>query len=218
MTRTLELIDLLASELKPVRRLHPPIFRGACWMLVAAVVVGLLAVSQGVRGDLLARLGEPAFTLALFGSTATANSAAVAAFALAVPGRSRLWILLPLTPLALWIAGVGRQCLTHWVHYDGGAMAMGETARCFATVILTSLPSWLLMLLMLRRSGSFGRALPTLAGSLAVAAMAGVAMNLLHALDASAMILLWNFGTGAVIVLGSTLFGGAMLRAPPPRK
>jgi hypothetical protein len=213
MTRTPELIDLLASELKPVRRLRSPIVRGACWVLVAAVVLALLAVSQGVRADLSQRMGEPAFALALVGSVATAICAAAAAFALAVPGRSRLWAFLPLPPLAVWTAGISRQCLTHWVVYDAGAMAMGDTARCFATVILTSLPLWLLMLLMLRRSGSVSRALPMLAGSLAVAAMAGVAMNLLHRLDASAMILLWNFGTGAVIVLVSTLVGKAMLRS-----
>jgi hypothetical protein len=123
--------------------------------------VALLAVSQRLRIDLLERLNQPSFAAALFGSTATAICAAVAAFALAVPGRSRLWSLLPLRPLILWIAAISQQCLTHWVRYDGGAMAMGDTARCFATVVLTSLPLYLLMLLMLlmlRRSGSIGRA------------------------------------------------------------
>lgn len=210
MIRTPELIDLLAGELKPVRRLRPPIFRAILWAFVAGVVVLLLAVSQGMRGDLAQRLPDGSFALALGGAAATALCAAAAAFALAVPGRSRLWALLPLPPLLLWIAAIGRQCLTHWVRYDSGTMMMGDTARCFATVILTSLPLWLLMLLMLRRSGAVRRVLPTLAGSLAVAATAGVAMDLLHRLDASAMILLWNFGTGAVIVLFATLFGRAI--------
>jgi hypothetical protein len=153
-------------------------------------------------------LGEPAFDLELLGSTATAICAAVVAFALAVPGRSRLWALLPLPPLAVWIGSVGGQCLTHWVSYDAAGMAMGDTARCFATVVLTSLPLWLLML---RRSGSFSRALSMLAGNLAVAAAAGCAMDLLHRLDASVMILLWNFGTGASIVLLSTIIGRPLL-------
>jgi len=79
-------------------------------------------------------------------------------------------------------------------------------------VILTSLPLWLLMLLMLRRSGAVRRVLPMLTGSLAVAATAGVAMGLLHALDSSAMILLWNFGIGAAIVLVSTMFSRPLLK------
>ena len=211
MIRTTELIDVLAGELKPVRRLRPPLFRAACWGFVAAAIVVLLTISQGVRADLGQRLGDASFVVALAGSAATAVCAAAAAFALAVPGRSRLWALLPLPPLLLWIAAIGRQCLTHWVRYEGGAMLMGDTARCFATVILTSLPLWLLMLLMLRRSGAVRRVLPMLAGSLAVAATAGAAMNLLHALDASAMILLWNFGTGGIIVLLSAFFSRPLL-------
>jgi len=212
MIRTSELVDVLAGELKPVGRLRSPLFRGMCWGLVAAVIVLFLAISQGLRGDLAQRLGEISFAIALAGSGATAISAAVAAFALAVPGRSRLWALLPLPPLLLWVTAIGRQCLTHWVRYDGGAMMMGDTARCFATVILTSLPLWLLMLLMLRRSGAVRRVLPMLTGSLAVAATAGVAMGLLHALDSSAMILLWNFGIGAAIVLVSTMFSRPLLK------
>ena len=65
---------------------------------------------------------------------------------------------------------------------------------------------WLLMVLMQRRSGSLSRAMPMLAGSLAVAAMAGSAMNLLHQLDASVMIVLWNFGSGAAILVASAIF------------
>jgi hypothetical protein len=209
MIRTHELIDVLAAELKPVRRLRSPVVRAGCWSFMAGMVVVLLGVSQGVRADLTQRVQDTSFTLALGGAAATAIFAAASAFALAVPGRSRLWALLPLPPLLLWITAIGRQCLTRWVGYDDGTMMMGDTARCFATVVLTSLPLWLLMLLMLRRSGAVRRLLPTLAGSLAVAATAGVAMDLLHRLDASAMILLWNFGTGAVIVFFATLFGQA---------
>jgi hypothetical protein len=215
VTRTPELIELLAGELKPVRRLRPPMVRGACWGLVALMVVALLAVGQGVRPDLPEQVNRAAFWAALLGSALTALAAACAAFALAVPGRSRLWALLPLPPLLLWVGAIGRPCLTHWVRYDGGAMAMGDTAQCFATVVLTSLPLWLLMLLMLRRSGLLSRALPMLAGSLAVAAMAGSAMNLLHRLDASAMLLLWNFGSGAAILAASAIFASVGLGTNP---
>ena len=164
MTRTPELIELLAGELTPVRRLRSPVFRGTCWVLVAVLIVSLLAVSQGVRTDLPARLADPSFAAALLGPVATAVCAAIAAFAMSIPGRSRIWMLLPAPPLMLWVAGVGRQCLSHWVRYDAGTMAMGDTARCLATVVLTSLPLWLLMLLMLRRSGLLGRVWPMLAG------------------------------------------------------
>lgn len=211
MIRTPDLVELLVSELKPVRRLRSPVFRAISWVLVAGAVVILLGIGQGVRGDLSARLGETAFAVGIAATVATAVCAAVAAFALAVPGRSRLWALLPLPPLLTWISAVGHQCLTHWIRYDAGGMAMGETARCFATLALTSLPLWLLMLLMLRRSRPVREAPPMLAGSLAVAAMAATAMGLLHQLDASVMILLWNFGTGAAIVIASALSSRVVL-------
>lgn len=211
MIRTPDLVELLVSELKPVRRLRSPVFRAISWVLVAGAVVILLGIGQGVRGDLSARLGETAFAVGIAATVATAVCAAVAAFALAVPGRSRLWALLPLPPLLTWISAVGHQCLTHWIRYDAGGMAMGETARCFATLALTSLPLWLLMLLMLRRARPVREVPPMLAGSLAVAAMAATAMGLLHQLDASVMILLWNFGTGAAIVIASALSSRVVL-------
>jgi hypothetical protein len=206
MIRTPELIEVLAGELKPVRRLRPPAFRASCWLMVGGAVVALLVVGQGLRADLPALLGQTSFSVVLAATLATAICAALAAFNVAVPGRSRLWALLPVPPLVLWIASIGNQCLTHWVRYDAGGMAVGDTARCFATLALTSLPLMLLMLLMLRRTGPVRQVGPILAGGLAVASMAATAMNLVHQLDASAMILLWNFGTGAVVVIASALF------------
>lgn len=211
MIRTPELVELLASDLKPVRRLLQPSARAACWALFAAAVVLLLAIGQGIRADLAERMGETSFALGIAATLATAACGAVAAFALAVPGRSRWWAALPVPPLLIWISAIGHQCLTDWVEYDARGMAMGETARCFATLALSSLPLWLLMLLMLRRTRAMLPLGSMLAGSLAVAAMAATAMTMVHQLDASAIILLWNFGAGVLIVGASALFSRPML-------
>ena len=50
MIATPDLIESLAANMKPVRRLRPPVTRAACWLLLAAMVVALLAVSQGTSG------------------------------------------------------------------------------------------------------------------------------------------------------------------------
>jgi hypothetical protein len=216
MIRTRELIDLLGSELKPTRRLRSPVFRTVYWVMVAAAVVALLSVGQGLRADLPLRLADRGFAIGLAAAAITAVCAALASFNLAIPGRARLWLLLPLPPLGVWLGSIGGQCLTHWVRYDAGRMAMDDTARCFATLVLTSLPLWLLMLVMLRRARPIHEVLTMLTGSLAVAATAATAMDLLHDLDASIMILLWNFGLGAVIVLLSALFSRPLLSVGPP--
>lgn len=200
MIRTPELIDLLVTNLPPVQRLRPPVVRAAGWTLVAVFVLALLCVSQGMRPDLLSRFQEPNFAVGLGASLVTAICAAMAAFTAAVPGRSRAWFLLPLPPLLVWAFSIGRQCLSDWVRSNDGTMAMGDTARCFATLVLSSLPLWLMMLLMLRKTRPVIYLAPMLAGSVAVAAATATAMDLLHQLDTTVMILLWNFGTGALIV------------------
>ena len=59
-------------------------------------------------------------------------------------------------------------------------------------------------------------------GALAVAAITSAALSLLHDLDATAMILIWNLGTAALITALGSLFGRGLFEAvasrlPAPR-
>ncbi len=200
MTTTADLIEAMATNLRPVRRLRSPVVRAGSWLLLAAVVLALLAISQGLRADLSARLLDPAFVVGIAASLTTGALAAVAAFMASLPDRSRLWLLLPLPALAVWLAGIGGQCLTHWVAFDPAGIALGETARCLATLVLTSLPLSLAMMMMLRYATVLSPTAVTLMGSLAVAAITASALSLFHALDATAMILMWNVGTAALFL------------------
>lgn len=206
MITTPDLIRSLAADMTPVRRLRPPLTRAACWLLLAALVVALLAIGQGVRPDLAERLRDPVFAVSIVASLLTGFLAAIAAFMVSLPDRSRLWLLLPVPTLIGWLTNVGYQCLTHWVTFDPSGVTLGETARCFATLVLTSLPLSLAMLLMLRYAAPLDPMTVTLMGSLAVAAITATALSLFHALDATIMILMWNIGAAVVIVgLGSIL-------------
>ena len=94
-------------------------------------------------------------------------------------------------------------------------MQIGETARCFATVLVMSLPLSLALFAMLRHGAPLREGTEALTGSLAVAAMSATAMSVFHSLDASAMILIWNLGTaGVIVVLGGSL-GQKSLSARP---
>lgn len=84
--------------------------------------------------------------------------------------------------------------MTQWVAIGPEGVQLGESARCLATVLLTGLPLSLAMFAMLRGS------VLTLTASLAVAAMSATALSLFHRLDASLMVLIWNFGVAALIV------------------
>ncbi len=217
MITTPELIESLVAGAKPVRRPRPPVLRALGWLAFAAAIVGLLAVSHGLRQDIGARLQQPLFVMSLSGCVLTAILAAVAAFILSLPDRSRLWLLLPVPGLALWISTIGYQCLTDWVRVQPEGLRLGEAADCFATLALTSVPLWLAMLLMLRYVALLRSAGAAISASLAVAAVAASALSLFHPLDASAMILLWNLGTAAIFIGIGSAFWKTMFSWVAPR-
>jgi len=212
MIKTPDLIDSLAAGLTPVRRLRPPALRAMFWLLLAAAVLALLAVNQGIRPDLAQRLGEPAFATSLAASIVTGALAAIAAFVVSLPDRSRLWLLLPLPTLVLWLSNVGYQCLTHWIAIGPNGVGPGEAARCFATLALTSLPLSLAMLVMLRYAAALRPTVVSFMGSLAVAAVTATALALFHKVNASVMILMWNLGVAALFAALGGMFGRRMLR------
>jgi hypothetical protein len=205
---TPDLIEALAVDLKPVRRLRPPLVRAGCWLLLALAVLALLAISQGTRSDLGQRLHDASFVASMTGALSTGILAAIAAFMLSLPDRSRFWCCLPLPGLVLWLSTIGYQCLTNWVSVR---WQLGETARCFATLVLTSLPLSLVMLVMLRYAAPLRPTSVILTGGLAVAGITAAALALFHNLDASLMILTWNMGTAALIVGLAGTFGRRML-------
>ena len=93
----------------------------------------------------------------------------------------------------------------------------GEVARCFATLFLSSLPLSFGLLLMVRYAAALRPTETIMAGALAVAAIAAAALSLLHDLDATVMILMWNFGTAAVFVSLAGACGRALLAWMAPR-
>lgn len=207
MITTPDLIESLVAAAKPVKRLRPPVLRAMAWLAFAAVIVALLAVSHGLRQDIGVRLQQPTFVTGICASVLTAILAAVAAFIVSLPDRSKAWLLLPAPALAFWISTLSYQCLTDWVTMQPDGLRLGEAVDCFATLALTSVPLWLAMLLMLRYVALLRSAAAAIAASLAVAAVAATALSLFHPLDASVMILLWNLGTAAVFVaLGSAFW------------
>jgi len=217
MINTDDLIDSLATDMRPVKRLRPPLLRACCWLLGAGAVVALLAVNQGIRPDLAQRLHDTPFVASLVGSILTGILAVIAAFLVSLPDRSRLWILLPMPALVLWLSNIGYQCLTDWVSIGPDGMSPGEAARCFTTLAATSLPLSLALLVMLRYAARLRPIIVALTGSLAVSAITSTALALFHTIDASAMILMWNVGTAVLLVGTAGLFGRRMFRWVAPR-
>ena len=213
MTKTPDLIDALVECATPVRRLRPPLVRGALWLALAALILALLAIVHGVRADLAERLHQPVFVVSITAALATGVLAAVAAFMVSLPDRSQWWLALPAPALAVWVGTVGYGCLTDWVVIGPDGVRFGETLRCFATLVLTSVPLAIALAVMLRYAALLRPGAVTLAGALAVAAITSSALSLFHDLDATMMILIWNLGTAALITGLGGLFGRRVLRS-----
>ena len=168
MTSTSDVIESLVADARPVRRLRPPALRALCWLMLAALMLALVAVGHGVRPDLMLKLRQPVFTAGVVAALMTGVLAAMAAFIASVPGRSRWWLLLPAPALAAWISTIGYGCLTDWVSVGPEGISLGETARCFATLALTSIPLSLAMLIMLRYVARLSAAPVAMTGSLEI--------------------------------------------------
>jgi hypothetical protein len=210
VTNTPELINALVECATPVRRLRPPLVRAGLWLALAVLVLVLLAIGHGVRADLAERLHQPVFAVSIAAALATGILAAVAAFIVSLPDRSQWWLLLPAPALAVWVGTIGYGCLTDWVSIGPDGVHMGEALRCFATLVLTSVPLAIALAVMLRYAALLRPGAVTLAGALAVAAITSSALSLLHDLDATMMILIWNLGTAALITALGSLFGRRM--------
>lgn len=206
MITTPQLIALLATSARPVRRLPPPLLRAAFWLLLAALVFALLAAGHGVRQDFAQRIAQPIFVVGFTASLVTGVLAGIAAFFVSLPDRSRVWGLLPVPALLVWVSTVSYGCLTNWVSWAPDGLHIGETARCFATLMQTSLPLSLALYVMLRHAALLRPTAVTIAGSLAVAALTATALSLFHEFDATVMVLMWNLGVAMMIVgIGSAL-------------
>ena len=217
MIKTADLIASLAADVKPVRRLRQPVTRATLWLLLAAAVLTLLAISQGVRPDLAERLQEPSFAISMAASLLTGGLAAIAAFLVSLPDRSRLWLLLPAPALIAWLSNIGYQCLAEWISIGPDGVSFGEAARCFATLVLTSLPLSLALLVMLRYAAPLRPTAVAVMGSLAVAGVGATALSLFHAVDATVMILMFNVGAAALFAGLGGVLGRKMFRWVEPR-
>jgi hypothetical protein len=196
-----ELIRRLAADAQPVRRLGPPWRRALLWLGVAVPCVA--AVVSGKLGmvDPAQLLADPRFILEQAATLATAIAAAFAAFASVVPSFDRRVLLLPLAPLAVWLASVGQGCVADWLQRGADGLAIRPDWECLPSAIVIGIVPAVAMVAMLRRGAALHPRLTLAMGALAVAAISNFGMQLFHFRDASIMVLSWHLGSVAVLSL-----------------
>lgn len=206
------LIAQLSAELRPVRRLAPAWQRAVVW--VAAVVwIGALLSFFTDWGALRVRLmATPDMWLSQLGAVATALCAGMAALQMSVPGRSARWALLPLPPLALWVAACTEGCMRLAPVAASVPEPRMHPLACLQVIVLISLPLTLLLTWQLMRAYPLRPGLTAALGGLASAGAAASLLTLIHPFDATVDDLAVH-GVAILAVIGAARwFGGRALR------
>ncbi|KPU61633.1 hypothetical protein AN403_5705 [Pseudomonas fluorescens] len=193
--KTDELIDVLAADLKPVRRLLPPVWRLIGWLAVSVPVMALMVAAMRMRPDIGVKLAEPVFLTQELASLATAFMAGWAALVTCVPGEPGWKLWTPVAPLALWIATLGRQCWDEWMRLGLSGMAFHSDLMCLPGIAMIGAIPALAIVLAIRRGARLRTPCAMWWGSLAAAALANVALRLFHPEDAALMVIVWQFGS-----------------------
>jgi hypothetical protein len=196
---TAELIRRLAADTPIVRRLQPPWLRAMFWLAIALPYVAIVVRGKLMMVDPSQTLADPRFMIEQGATFATALTAAFAAFGSVVPGFDRRLLLLPLGPLALWIASVAHGCVQDWLQFGADGLAIRPDWDCLPSATVIGIIPAVAMVVMLRKGAPLHPRLTLMLGALAVAAIGNFGMQFFHFRDASIMMLFWHLGNVAVL-------------------
>lgn len=215
--RTEDLIKGIAADAKPVRRLASPGLRLAFWLLPTLAFTAMVAHMMGLRPDIGQKLLEPKFVFELIAAFTTGVLAAFAALCAGYPGRPVWERFAPLVPLALWLGSLGEGCWRSIMRIDPDGLHIKPDLICFPAILLVGSMPALLLFWMVRRGAPIAPVMTTALAALAASAVGAAALRLFHPQDASIMVLVWQFGSVAVLTLFAGLFGRRLLKWPQVR-
>jgi hypothetical protein len=207
---TNELIQKLASQPAPVQRLASPWRRSAIWFAISVPYAALVILSYPMDFNLW-QITDVRFVIEQVAAMTTAAAAAIAAFASVVPGYDRRLLLLPLAPLAAWLAALGEGCVQDWLRFGGDGLALRTDWECLPAAALVGAVPAIAIVIMLRRGAPLVPHVTLVLAAVAVAGLANFAMRLHHYGDASIIILVWHLGSVFFLALVAGLLGRHVL-------
>lgn len=203
--RTERLIERLAADAQPVRRLRPPMLRAALWLLAVAAIAGAGIVLFAHLDVFARRAQDPKLAVELAATLLTGIVAVIAAFHLSLPDRSPWWGLLPLPLLALWIASSGYSCYRHWISVGPDGWELGESVQCFRFILAVSVPLGISLLWLLRRAAPLTPVRVAAVGGLGVAAIAAFLLQFFHPFDVTYMDLGVHLVAVGIVIAAASL-------------
>lgn len=210
--RTEDLVKTLAVNAEPVTPLPSPLIRMLIWLSISVTYAALVVLLVGPRPDISERLTDVRFLVEFTSAFMVSMLAAAAAFCAECPGRPLWERFAPVPALAVWLASLGDGCWQAWIQEGPSGLTLAPDFLCFPSIVLISLVPAILILAMIRRGAPIAPISTTVLAMLAAGALGAAALRLFHMQDASVMVLVWQFGSVAVLALLGGLFGRRYLR------
>jgi hypothetical protein len=208
----LALIDQLAGELKPVRRLASPWRRVVLWFAAVAWVVGLFALFTDFERIMHAMMATTDMWLSFVGALGTTVLAAVAALMTSVPGRSARWALAPLPALALWLGASTAGCMRTAPAPFTRPESMMHPMLCLYVIVLVAAPLSALLMWQIIRACPLRPGLSASLAGLAGAGAAATVLSMVHPFDATFLDLGFHALAVVIVVLGVRVFGARAMQ------
>jgi hypothetical protein len=211
MSNSQELIGRLVKDLRPVRRLRPPVIRLMSWLALSLPWVIAVVLMMGLRPDINARLSDGRWLIEQGAALATAMMAAMAAFCAGVPGRPRWEHFLPVLPLAVWLGALCQGSAQEWLSAGSLSLILHQDWQCLPGIIFVGIGPGAVMAVMLRKGFPRAPMTTTALGALASGGLAEVGLRSFHPEAATIMVLVWQAGSVFGLTLLASLFGRKLL-------
>ena len=192
---TSALIQQLAGQSAPVRRLWRPWQRSAIWLAISLPYVAAIVFSKPMDFDLRLMFSDTRFMIEEIAALTTAVAAVVAAFWSIVPGHHRKLLLLPLAPLAVWLGALGEGCVHDWLRLGNAGLQLRIDWDCLPAASVIGIVPMIAIIVMLRRGAPLIPRITLALAAVAVAGLGNFALRLYHLGDVSIMVLVWHFGS-----------------------
>jgi len=215
VTTTENLIESLAADARPVRRLWPPFALAGTWLVGFLILAMILTLFTNAWPAMIVRLEGARFAFEIAATFATGITAIIAAFYLSLPDRSRLWLVLPLPTLLGWLGSNGYECYGNWVVYSRHELQWGDTSKCFVFIVGISIPMAVALYLVVRRARPLDASRVMMAGGLGIAALAATLLQFYHPFDVTFVDLAVHMLAVLVVVVAMTASGAGLSRFRP---
>lgn len=209
--RTEDLVKNLAANAAPVTPLPSPHIRMLIWLSISVAYAMLVVIVVGLRPDIDAKLADPRFLVEITSAFLVSMLAAYAAFSAECPG-SPLWErFAPVPAIFLWLASLGGGCWQAWIQNGPAGLTITPDLHCFPSIVLIGIVPGILILAMIRRGAPIAPLTTVALAMLAAGALGAATLRLFHTQDASIMVLIWQFGSVAVLAALGGLLGRQFL-------